>query len=132
MRYFDHNASSPLLPRAREAWLEASEKFFGNPSSPHRLGARADRALGEARERLAMFLNCHALDIVWTSGATESNNMVMHHAARVLNVPAEVWVSAVEHPCVLRATASHFPRRHRPALRRRKGPYHAHQDQGTD
>jgi cysteine desulfurase len=113
MRYFDHNASSTLLPRAREAWLEASEKFFGNPSSPHRLGARADRALGEARERLAAFLNCHELDIVWTSGATESNNMVMHHAARALDAPTEVWVSAIEHPCVLRATASHFPRRHR-------------------
>jgi cysteine desulfurase len=113
MRYFDHNASSPLLPQARDAWLEASEMFFGNPSSPHRIGARADRALGEARERLAALLNCHASDIVWTSGATESNNMVMHHAARVLNAPVEVWVSAIEHPCVLRATAGHFPQRHR-------------------
>ena len=113
MRYFDHNASSSLLPQARDAWLEASEKFFGNPSSPHRVGARADRALTEARERLAAFLNCDALDIVWTSGATESNNMVMHHSARALNASAGVWVSAIEHPCVLRATATHFPQRHR-------------------
>ena len=113
MRYFDHNASSPLLPQAREAWLDASEKFFGNPSSPHRVGARADRALTEAREGLAAFLGCDALDIVWTSGATESNNMVLHHAALALDAPAEVWVSAIEHPCVQRATATLFPKRHR-------------------
>ncbi|HEX4645709.1 MAG TPA: cysteine desulfurase family protein [Verrucomicrobiae bacterium] len=113
MRYFDHNASSPLLPQARDAWLEAGEKFFGNPSSPHRLGARADRALDEARERLATFLDCDAMDIVWTSGATESNNMVMYHLARALAASAEVWISEIEHPCLLRATASHFPKRHR-------------------
>ena len=109
MRYFDHNASSPLLPQAREAWLEACEKFFANPSSPHRAGARADRALNDARERLASLLGCEAMEIVWTSGATESNNLVFHHLARFLDTDAEVWVSAIEHPCVLRASQSYFP-----------------------
>jgi cysteine desulfurase len=113
MRYFDHNASSPLLPQARQAWLDVSETFFANPSSPHRLGARADRALSDARERLAAFLGCHPLDIVWTSGATESNNMAMHHLAQTLEPAAEVWVSTVEHPCMLRAAANRFPKRHR-------------------
>ncbi len=56
MFYFDHNATTPLLPAARQAWLEAAEKFIGNPSSPHRVGARADAALTEAREKLAAFL----------------------------------------------------------------------------
>ena len=41
MLYFDHNATSPLTVAAREAWIEATERFIGNPSSPHRLGARA-------------------------------------------------------------------------------------------
>ncbi len=99
MIYFDHNATSPLLPQARQAWLEASDKFPGNPSSPHRLGSRADNALNEAREKLAATLDCHATELVFTSGATESNNTVLHHVARVSN--AEVWVSAIEHPCVL-------------------------------
>ena len=71
MRYFDHNATTPLCPAAREAWLEASEQYVGNPSSPHRLGARADKAMADAREQLASFLGCSSLDIVWTSGATE-------------------------------------------------------------
>ncbi len=113
MRYFDYNASSPLLPQARESWLQANAEFFGNPSSPHRIGARADRALTEARERLAAFLGCEPQDVVWTSGATESNNLVMHHLAQTLNPPVEVWLSAIEHPCVLRASAGHFPQRHR-------------------
>ena len=43
MIYFDHNATTPLLPAARRAWLDAAERFIGNPSSPHRLGARAGR-----------------------------------------------------------------------------------------
>src|SRR5688572_30775412 len=76
MLYFDHNATTPLLPEARQAWLEVSDKFIGNPSSPHRVGARADMVLQAARAKLAAFLDCDPIDIVWTSGATESNNMV--------------------------------------------------------
>ncbi|MBI2928878.1 MAG: cysteine desulfurase [Verrucomicrobia bacterium] len=111
MIYFDHNATTPLLPKARQAWLEASDKFIGNPSSPHRVGARADAALAEAREEMAAFLGCHALDIVWTSGATESNNLVMHHCARTLDGGAEVWVSSIEHPCVLESARHYFGKR---------------------
>ena len=113
MLYFDHNATTPLLPAARDAWLEASGQFIGNPSSPHRLGARADAALQTARERLAALLDCEPFDLVWTSGATESNNTVFAHAARVLPPDAAVWVSAVEHPCVLAAAERWFPARHR-------------------
>ena len=108
MLYFDHNATTPLCASAREAWLEASEQFVGNPSSPHRLGARADRALADAREQLAAYLKCGPLDIVWTSGATESNNLVLHHYAQELASDAEVWLSAIEHPCVIEAAQSHF------------------------
>ena len=111
MIYFDHNATTPLLPAARKAWLDAAERFVGNPSSPHRLGARADAALNLAREQLASILGCDALDLVWTSGATESNNMVFHHLARSAAKDAAVWVSAVEHPCLLAAAREYFPGR---------------------
>ena len=113
MIYFDHNATTPLLPEARQAWLEATQKFIGNPSGPHRVGARADAVLNEARQKLAGFLGCDALDIVWTSGATESNNTVLHHFARTLGAKDAVWISAIEHPCVLEATRHYFPHRHR-------------------
>jgi len=113
MIYFDHNATTPLLPEAREAWLDATQNFVGNPSSPHRLGARANAALEAAREKLAKYLVCDPLDIVWTSGATESNNMVMHHVARSAAASNEVWVSAIEHPCVLASMRRYFPKRYR-------------------
>ena len=111
MIYFDHNATTPLSAVAREAWLDASGRLVGNPSSPHRLGARADKALADAREELAGLLGCGALDIVWTSGATESSNLVMHHFAAALAAEAEVWVSAIEHPCVLETARLHFGER---------------------
>jgi cysteine desulfurase len=109
MLYFDHNATTPLLPEAKRAWLEAVETLVGNPSSPHRLGARADAALESARERLAAVLGCNAGDIVWTSGATESNNAVLSHlAGMTTGRPDEVLVGAVEHPSVLAPARRHF------------------------
>ena len=111
MLYFDHNATSPLIPAAREAWLDAVARFVGNPSSPHRLGARADAALTEAREKLAGWLECKPEEIVWTSGATESNNAALHHTAAVSD--GDVWISSVEHPCVIAVTERYFVNRHR-------------------
>jgi cysteine desulfurase len=111
MTYFDHNATTPLLPEAKQAWLDGVDKFIGNPSSPHRVGARADAALTEAREKLASVLGCSALDLVWTSGATEANNAVLHHFAATLPSDAEAWVSAIEHPCVQESARHYFGRR---------------------
>src|ERR1700679_2657708 len=109
--YFDHNATSPLCQTAREAWLDAVARYPGNPSSPHRLGARADAALSQAREKLAAWLGCEPVEIVWTAGATEASNTVLHHAAQAAS--GEVWISAIEHPCVLESARSHFSERHR-------------------
>ncbi len=103
MHYFDHNATTPLSEAGRRAWLDAVDRFPGNPSSPHRMGSRAERALTEAREALASRLGCSPFDLVWTSGATEAVNMVFHHYAKRLPKSAVVWVSAIEHPCVLQA-----------------------------
>ncbi len=108
MIYFDHNATTPLHPAARDAWLAASETLPGNPSSPHRIGARADAALNGARAKLATILDCDALDMVWTSGATEANNLVLHHAAQTNERDAEAWVSAIEHPGLLAPARHHF------------------------
>jgi cysteine desulfurase len=111
MIYFDHNATAPVMREAREAWLDATEKFSGNASSPHQFGLRASTALRDAREKLAHFLGCHANDIVWTSGATEANNTVMHHFAKTLDAKSEVWVSAIEHPCVDESSKHYFGKR---------------------
>jgi cysteine desulfurase len=107
MLYFDHNATAPMLQAAREAWMDATDRVPGNPSSQHRVGARADSALQSARERLAALLGCNPFDIIWTSGGTESNNQVLHHYAKAFPKDGEIWVSDVEHPSIL-STASHF------------------------
>ena len=108
MIYFDHNATAPLMPAAREAWLAAVDEFIGNPSSPHRVGSRADAALNDARARLARLLGCDSFDLVWTSGATEGNNQVLHHFARILPPEAEVWISGIEHPSITESGAHYF------------------------
>ncbi len=100
MPYFDWNATAPLLPEAREAWLEASGRYWANPSTPYREGVRARLALDEARERVAVCLGVDPEQVVFTSGATEGNNGLLREAMRRLSPAAEVWISAVEHPCV--------------------------------
>ncbi len=110
MLYFDHNALHPLSATARTAWLDAADRFTANPSSPHRLGARAELALQQAREQLAAWLGCSPFDLVWTSGATESNNAVVHHLSR--STTGVVWFSAVEHPCMVAAARRWLPDRH--------------------
>jgi cysteine desulfurase len=110
LTYFDHNATHPLLPSARRAWLEATERFIGNPSSPHRLGDRAERALNDAREQLSDLLGCASHEIVWTSGATEANNTAIAHLASTQKGVA--LVSSIEHPSVLAAARRYFPDRH--------------------
>jgi cysteine desulfurase len=111
MVYFDHNATTPLSTAARQAWLHACDAFSGNPSSPHRIGSRADAALQDARQRLSEILGCDPYHIVWTSGATESNNTMMAHFARNTPTSAEVLISAVEHPCVMQAAMYYFGKR---------------------
>jgi cysteine desulfurase len=113
MIYFDYNATAPVLREAREAWLAVTEKTAGNPSSMHQFGQQAAVALAEAREKLAAHLGCHPLDIIWTSGATEANNTVMHHFAKKLGATGEVWISAIEHPCVFDSSQYYFGKRAR-------------------
>src|SRR5277367_3404502 len=111
MIYFDYNATAPVMLEAREAWLHVTEKLGGNPSSMHQFGTKAAIMLADAREKLAAVLGCHPLDLIWTSGATEANNTVMHHFARKLAPAEHIFVSAIEHPCVDDSSKHYFGKR---------------------
>jgi cysteine desulfurase len=74
--YLDHAATTPMRPAAREAWLEASEEG-GNPSSLHASGRRARARLEDARERIAASAGAHPTEVIFTSGATEANNLAI-------------------------------------------------------
>lgn len=74
--YLDHAATTPLRPEAREAWLAAAGST-GNASSVHASGQSARRVLEDARERLAAALDCDPIEVVFTSGGTESVNLAL-------------------------------------------------------
>lgn len=74
--YLDHAATTPLRPEARDAWLEAAE-VVGNASSIHGAGQTARRLLEDARDRLAAVLDCQPIEVVFTSGGTESINLAL-------------------------------------------------------
>jgi len=107
MPYFDHNATTPLAPVAREAWLQASDEAWQNPASPYRDAARVKIRLDDARARLAEFVGCGPELLVFTSGATEGANAVLAHWARTLPAGSRVAINPTEHPCMLEP-AKHF------------------------
>ncbi|HWI32385.1 MAG TPA: aminotransferase class V-fold PLP-dependent enzyme [Microbacterium sp.] len=74
--YLDHAATTPLRSEAREAWIEASGAV-GNASSIHGGGQSARRLLEESRERIAAVLQCDAIELLLTSGGTESINLAL-------------------------------------------------------
>lgn len=74
--YLDHAATSPLRPEARDAWLAASD-VVGNASSIHAGGQAARRLLEQSREDLAGVLGCEPIEVVFTSGGTESVNLAL-------------------------------------------------------
>ncbi|HMN69295.1 MAG TPA: cysteine desulfurase family protein [Bdellovibrionales bacterium] len=76
--YMDHNATTPIDPRVAAAMRPYLEEMFGNASSAsHAYGWQAQSAVKKAREQVAGLLGCRATDVLWTSGATESNNMAI-------------------------------------------------------
>jgi cysteine desulfurase len=75
--YLDHNATTPLDPRVREAMLPWLGERWGNPSSIHRRGQAARNAVEEARERVAALIGARPPEVVFTASGTEANNMVV-------------------------------------------------------
>ena len=111
MIYFDHNATAPVMREAREAWLEATEKIPGNPSSPHRLGAAANKAMTDAREKLAHFLGCHPPTSSGPAARPRPTTCACTISRKRSTTKTEVWISAIEHPCVHDSAKHYFRKR---------------------
>jgi cysteine desulfurase len=106
MIYLDHNATTPLHPRAREAmlpWLGGGS--HGNPSSVHRFGQAAREAVEGARQQVAALLNGRPLEVDFTASGTEANNAVIFDIARRAGRRGHLVISAIEHPSVREAAA---------------------------
>lgn len=106
MIYFDHAATTPIDEAVRKTMCPYFTDKFGNTSSIYTLGREAKEAVNEARETVAGLIGAgKASEIIFTSGATEANNLAIKgvalYASQVLKVKPHIIVSAIEHHCVL-------------------------------
>ncbi|MEO0448274.1 MAG: aminotransferase class V-fold PLP-dependent enzyme [Verrucomicrobiota bacterium] len=107
--YFDFNATTPLLPRAREIFFHAQEAYWQNPSSLYHPAGATRRVLEEAREHVAdLFQLDEPRRLIFTSGATEANNLVFRHVRTTAPADARVLISPFEHPCIRAASSELF------------------------
>jgi cysteine desulfurase len=97
--YLDHAATTPILPEAREAMLRVLAEAPGNPASAHAAGRRGRQILEDAREHIGSLLNAEPSEVIFTSGATEANNLAIFGLAG--DPPGHILASPIEHPCVV-------------------------------
>lgn len=105
--YLDHAGSTPLAPGVRQAWLDAQDALSrrpGNPAALHAGGRSAKRLLEDARERVGAAVGASRAEVVFTSGATESDALAHVAASRGMReadaARVDVWMSPVEHDAV--------------------------------
>jgi len=107
--YLDNNASTALSPTVLSSMKDV-ENFVGNPSSPHRLGRAADEQVERARSQISEAVGASAREVVFTSGATEANNLALlgaWRAARRNNSGRRrIVVGSTEHPAILEPAAA--------------------------
>ncbi len=98
--YLDYAAAAPIWPEVHAAMRE-HEHLFGNPSSQHTSGRKSQEALMKARRALAQRLGCHPTELIFTSGATESNNLALQGVVRAnQHTATNLMISAIEHPSI--------------------------------
>jgi len=101
--YMDYSATTPVDPRVVDKMIPYLREQFGNPASrSHQYGWDAERAVEEARENVAALVNCDPREIIWTSGATESNNLAIKGAAHFYKSKGKHLITVkTEHKAVL-------------------------------
>lgn len=105
--YLDYNASAPADRRVVEAMMPWMSDRFGNPASAgHAAGREARHAVDEARAEVARLVGMNEPDVIFTSGATEANNLALHGMRRGAGRPIRMLAGATEHKSVLEACRS--------------------------
>lgn len=102
MIYLDNSATTKPYPEVLKVHQQVSERFFGNPSSLHQLGIDASRLLSETRKQILHYTGFTQYEIIFTSGATEANNIAIKGAALAkMNRGRHIVTTAIEHPSVI-------------------------------
>ena len=100
MIYLDNAASTQIHEDVLEAMLPYLKEQYGNPSSIHRYGRLANKAIEKARKQIAMLINADPSEILFTSGGTESNNMALYGVAKK-KPHSQIITSSIEHDAIL-------------------------------
>jgi len=98
--YFDNAATTPMRDQVVERMSEVMKLNFGNPSSTHSYGRQSKSLIESCRKRIASHFNVSASEIVFTSGGTEADNLVLRSAVKDLGV-TEIITSKIEHHAIL-------------------------------
>ena len=101
--YLDYSATTPVDPRVAQKMIPYLTEHFGNPASrSHAFGWKAEEAVEEAREQVAALIGADPKEIVWTSGATEGNNLAIKGAAQFYKTKGKHLITQkTEHKAVL-------------------------------
>src|ERR671925_2454393 len=101
--YLDYSATTPVDPRVAQKMIPYLTEFFGNPASrSHAFGWKAEQAVEEARAHVADLIGADPKEIVWTSGATEGNNLALKGAANFHKTKGRhIVTQKTEHKAVL-------------------------------
>jgi len=107
--YFDHNATTPVAPEVLEVVVSCLGQVYGNASSIHHFGQGAKQRLEASRRQVASLIHAHPMELIFTSGGTEADNLAVLGVVRAAagagsargGRPVHVITSAIEHPAVL-------------------------------
>ena len=101
MIYMDYSATTPILPEVLDSYNKVSKEFIGNTNSLHGLGITANNLFMEATKQISSVLNISEKEVIYTSGATEANNMALKGIALAYqNRGKHIIVSKLEHPSI--------------------------------
>ena len=104
--YLDHASATPIEPRVLAVFQKVSKECYANPSALHMLGVRAHNYLEDARKKITDTIGAHSDEVVFVSGATESDNLALLGTVRTFkknhpNIRPHIVVSAIEHAAVV-------------------------------
>lgn len=100
--YLDNSATTRVCPEAARVCMEAMQEDYGNPSSLHRMGYRAEQRIRTASEQLASALGCSPEELLYTSGATEANNLALLGVMKAYSRQGKTLITTtIEHPSIM-------------------------------
>ncbi|NRA36883.1 MAG: aminotransferase class V-fold PLP-dependent enzyme, partial [Planctomycetes bacterium] len=105
--YLDYNATTPLLPAARDAWLACQEANWANGSSTHIFGQQARHTFDSAKKTIATLISCKPHELILCGGGSEANALAIYGVLHLAGTDKEILCGAADHSSILRNADAH-------------------------